>query len=196
MSTIRLFFMSGLFAIVLACNPKSIDSKDYVRYFEDKENGLIISNEVGEIRATLFYKSYEYQFLKQGQNEILSYDMLNDIKMDSLQYFTIRIESLIGNDILTVPGILNSYYERLEYLKNNVCKDFWIIEGEDTIPCLMSHFEQNYNMVKHINIEFVAKTNYIKGNKKVIYNDKVFGLGALTFLFEENALNNIPSLKI
>jgi hypothetical protein len=86
-----------------------------------------------------------------------------------------------------------------------VQEDFFLLEGKDTLPCRISHFERAYGLQPKAKIvlAFDKRKTYLKktdektdSDKTLIFYDKVFGAGIVKLRIEKDVLNSIPQLKL
>jgi hypothetical protein len=79
-------------------------------------------------------------------------------------------------------------------------KDFKLIDGADTLDCVLYHFERVYGLAPYATMVLgfplsKTRTSDYK-NKTIGYMDKLFGAGNVYMTVEEEDLNNMPSLAI
>ncbi|MCL4816895.1 MAG: hypothetical protein QY303_10325 [Vicingaceae bacterium] len=177
-------FSVGLVALaivfVFACRKQfmfsAVDS-DQAYY---TENALVLKKEIGN-----YY--FELKHIPESSTD-----------KDSIthQSFVLKIGVVKGNDILS-EGIEdeNEYYERLNYFDQEAQIDMKLVDGSDTLSCLLYHFERNYGIAPFNNIvlSFPGRKNQQNSHDKVfIFDDKVLGLGTVKIKIEKELVKKIP----
>lgn len=182
-----------------SCVKTELTPTEYIEWIENEENGLNTSKSFDDISFHLLFKPVDYIIAKELLNKgIKKEDVFKRSKeLGDMQYFTLRIKSLKSNELLKA-GIKseNEYYQRLEYFMGYMQNDLYLIEGKDTIPCGMNHFERNYGLAPYNNfIIAFSKTINSNEDKIFVYDDKVLGTGKVMMKIEAKDINNIPSIK-
>ena len=202
--------LAGLIFIGGCSSVESLQPDQYVRWVENEENGLRTSKSIGNFNFTLQYKPIEYVVVKEEREPRLKKEVLKRRKeeLKGMQYFTLKMESKDGRTEALKNGITepNEYYSRLEYFTTWVNADIKLVEGKDTLPCVLSHFERNYGLAPFNNLVIAfdlededsilhASTPGVEKDKLIIFNDRVLGSGPLKFRIKQSSINNIPKLE-
>ena len=89
------------------------------------------------------------------------------------------------------------YYLRLKYYSFDIQNDLKLIDGQDTMKCVFSHFERTYGILPYIKIVTAFEKSKKQGGDKIFsYNDKTFNKGIVNLMVKDKALKNIPDIKI
>jgi hypothetical protein len=185
--------------------PSGLPVNEYMNWVENKNNGLSVEKNIGEITFSALYKPYSYLAVMELKN-----DSLNEKKIKSkikeyegLQYFTFKIAANNQQqELLRVNiGSEGDYYSRLEYFSFEMQHDFKLIEGKDTLDCALYHYERVYGLAPYATL--VLGFPFAKGeqqkpyqNKTISYTDKIFGAGKVNMTFKGENLNRIPALVV
>jgi hypothetical protein len=185
---------------VLACSRSSITPVDYASYVEDPAHGLKIFKSLNGYGFSLQYESVDYKIVKKHHGKGITRALLDRERQeyDSLQYFVLRIKNESGQDVLK-SGIadVDSYYARVQYLFSAVQKDMYIVEGSDTLRCMLSHFERDYSLSPYVTLVtgFELKSGKTSATDKVfVIEDNAFGNGIIKIKINAGDITNIPSL--
>lgn len=188
--------------LMISCAKENLSPKQYVNYIREETNGLNVSKQVGDYEFRLLYKPYEYIALMQDKDENISRQQLDQkIKpMKGLQYFTLTIRTKSGQELMR-EGISEEteYYDRLDYLVSYMQNDLSLIDGNDTLPCVLYHFERNYNTGPDNNLllGFDIPANKNTGrDKTLVLEDQVLGTGKIMIRIAGNDINRIPQLQL
>jgi len=170
----------------------------YIQWVENPNNGLNVSKDIGDFQFQLQYKPYEYLAIRElRKTEIEAADLQAKVnKMEDLQYFTFQLGKQNGSDILKSNiGASGDYSKNIEYLSFGLQRDLKLVEGGDTLACVLHHFERSYGITPtaKIVLAFPATTTPIA--KTFIYDDSHFGFGTVKMAISEQALTNIPKIK-
>jgi hypothetical protein len=181
-------------------DPKMLSAMDYLRWIENKENGLVKRKDIGEYYFELQYKPLEYVALQAFQEESYTAEEIKtEIEANKdMQYFTLKIGTVSGTESPLNKG--GDAYSRVEYFSFKIQNCFTLIDGNDTLPCLLSHFERTYELTPY-NTFVLAFSNpnpgeEINNDLKFIYNDDVLGTGKANIIIEAENINRVPKLKI
>lgn len=186
---------------VYGCDQKKLYPLEYAAWVEDESNGLVAKKQVGEYEFSLLYKPLEYIALTSEKNPEIKRDTL--VKrmqlLGELQYFTFRM-SKSGKDVLSAGKSAGIDYQLLEHFTSHMQNDILLIDGTDTLSCLLFHYERNYGLSPFSNIVLgfekpgQNKENNFINDKTFIYDDKILGTGPVRFVIEGASINDIPQL--
>jgi hypothetical protein len=116
-----------------------------------------------------------------------------------MEYYRLRV-SLAGaqGDILQYQATSQEeYYQRVEYFSFGMQQDLRMLNGQDTLPCKLFHFERNYGAAPFA--DFMIGFEDREGNKSdrvLIYNDRVYSTSIFQLSIPAENIQNIPKLKL
>lgn len=190
--------------LLFGCEKKFLSPKEYLGWVENPSHGLTNSKQIGEIEYSLAFLPVNYLVLKDiGTTEVLSPALFKEKKKkkEGLQYYLLKI-NLLGNkgDLLHYKiNNENEYYSRAEYYSFSVQSDLQLVDGHDTLPCVLFHFENNYSLTPYIQL-LMGFSNTGKNRNdndiRVIFDDKVFNNGKIILNINKEKTTNIPDLII
>jgi hypothetical protein len=192
-------------ASLMCCNSKqTLNREAYIRWMNDPECPLKNEKQIGDYTFIAQYKPIDLVALGEFSIE----DLPNGVAFDSIkkefegmQYFVLKIGvSDASKDMLSF-GISNQqeYYNRVEYFATHAQQDLYLVEGTDTLPCRLYHFERTYGVSPFNNLLIGFENNMEADNvktKRLHFNDQALGHGMLQFNFSEKDLKNIPQLEL
>ena len=192
----RLFLLIVVFLIVSCTN--NLDRKDYLKWSKDYSHNIHKKKTVNHIFFDLQYKSSEYMAISEnmekekiGEQDIRAYD--------DLQNFELNIGAEDKSKDILEYGLENKAQidKRLYYLSFPIQKDLLLIEGKDTLHCVMYHFLRSYDISKKRTL-FISfeKSKGNKGPKTFIFNSDEFETGPVKIAFEEKDLNELAKIKL
>ena len=187
-----------LIVILTACGKQKLSPEYYVAWVENKKNGLSISKEFNDVNFQILYKPANYIVAKEFLNGgIKKEEVQKRLKeLGDMQYFTLRIKSNKSNELLSADiANENEYYQRLEYFMGPMQDDIKLIDGVDTIPCAIHHFERSYGIAPYNNfIIAFTQTKNKENDKTFVFEDKILGTGTVMFKVKSEDINNIPNI--
>lgn len=179
-----------------------LDPESYITYCESADNGLIISKQMGDFEFTLFNKPLPYLAIKEFQESEMS--SLSKAEIDKkiaefgkMDYYSFRIANdAFGDEILKYNlESEEEYASRIEYFSFKMQNDFTLVCGKDTILPSLFHFERVFGLAPHATFILAFENNGCKGDKRLLFDDKIFNKGLLIFNYNQSDLNNIPNIK-
>lgn len=194
-----LLLMLGIGGV--GCGHSDLSVEDYRQWVEKEDNATLVQDKtMGDLVFSAKYKPRSYMAMLQSGSTQISPLRLRAVE-DSLkgyEYFTFKIAHPNHNTELLKLNLnhQNEYFGRVEYYSFGIQNDFFLICGQDTLPCALSHFERTYGLAPHATF-----TLSFEGQRKedepltLLYNEKVFGLGLIALRFEAENLNQIPSVS-
>jgi hypothetical protein len=198
------FALFSLISIICGCGG-NYTNVDYVRYFGDESNGLIISNNIDGVKITCEFKTPEYILLREKSKEISTLDSIKlseqEIsELDNVYFLKLKFSSSANKDFLK-SKIQNEseYFSRLQYLQSNIAKDLVLISDKDTLNCSFSEFERDFGLSGKVtlNLGFLKEgVQTSVDDLTLIFNDQKFNLGVQKFTFLKKNIIAIPKYKV
>ena len=200
---IRVLFNILITFFISSCSNNELDFTEYIKYFDSDKNGLNKVIETGQFKLEFKYRSKEYMALKSLNTiELNSLSHIDSMVQNSENNVTIimKVFTLDGKSSPLSQGINNEseYYNRVGYLNSDVKNDIFLVSGEDTIPCIIHHFERTYNMTNYLTLIFAFDKKNIKTNNPldIHFGAKIFGIDNKKITFDKTDLNHIPKLVL
>ncbi len=181
---------------------KKLPVGEYVNWVHDKENGLKLERNMGQYKFSLQYKPSDYMALKETGDFNMSQNILDEKSKnyDDYYFFTFTIADTIGREEILKSNIRQEgdYFRRIEYFSFGMQKDLFLIEGRDTVPCIMYNYERVYGLAPEANftIGFAKKKKYRHLDHVFVFEDKEFGLGIIKMKLKADQLRYVPSLTM
>lgn len=194
-------FLSGIMQIKTCAHggKESLATADYIAWVENPENGCFVTKEISGLVFSLQYKPLEYEVMLQEKSQLGLAEMkLETDSLSDMQYYTFRIGSADGSDVgrYNVQND-NEYYARLEYFALQMQNDLVLIDGQDTLPCRMFHFERTYGIDPRATFVLAFDANgHTPESKTLLYSDRAFETGPVLLTIESSDLAQIPELHL
>jgi len=178
----------------------SLSPKDYVNWVKDNKNGLKKDKKIEDLIFTVQYKPIDYVIcMEERSDEIADSTIKKKTKeLEGMEYIDFKIEVASGQGELLKHNLSDraEYKDRVNYFAYKMQQDIQLVEGLDTIPCSLSHFERAYDVAPYSSfvLGFASNPSY-KGNKTFVYHDQIFKKGIIQFEFQEKDFQSIPKLE-
>jgi len=177
-----------------------LDPIDYVRWVNEKENNLVFQKSIDNIQFSILFKPIDYIICKELRKDQISEAEYENIKsqLGDLQYFDLRVKVNGFNEEFLKYNLSSSsdYDRKVNYCAFQMQSDIKIVEGLDTIPCSLFHFERAFDVVPYG--EFILgfeKSNRPAKEKTFILYDKIFNKGIVKFTFDVSNITHLPKLR-
>lgn len=195
----KYLFLLCFLLILLGCEEDVLSPKKYIAWIESRGNGMIVEKEINNYHFSTFFRPVDYQVVKELGQSTISKETLKEkrAEMADLQYFTFRIGLVNGNGDVLKENINEpqEYQSRIEYFSFAMQKDLRLVDGQDTLPCVIYHFERSYGVAPHCNFNLAFEKGGDIGNKTLIFDDQLLGIGRVKLTIKEEDINSIPALK-
>jgi hypothetical protein len=116
-----------------------------------------------------------------------------------MQYYNLRIELKDGTGELLKHGATSAadYKGRVNYFAFAMQNDIKLVEGDDTVPCLLFHYERAYDVAPYgtFLLAFPLPKNS-KTDRTLIFTDHGFNKGIIKFFYRGADINNQPQLEV
>ncbi len=194
---------AGIFAplmavFVLSGCSGSLDAKDYLRWVENAENGMVKETSLGGFDFRLQHKPLEYIALQEERTLKPTTGLIRKFRTErgGLYYFNFRIASKTGQPILeTGKNSKKEYHRRNDYFTSEMQHDLFLVAGKDTISCTLYHFEHNHGLAPYNNMVVAfAKNSEETQDLQFVYADKVLGVGPVKITLKKSAFDHLPKL--
>ncbi len=185
--------------------------EELVSWVEDSENGLLKNKQIGDIIYTVLYKPAQYEQVLMGEREnpiAADTSKMGTGDEEEVQFFSLAITTEENKQELLRHNIESEeeYMERVNYCISEMQQDITLIDGKDTLPCVLFHFERTYNQSPGATFTLAfpysdeAKRqrkngdNKTKSDKIISIYDRMFNNGRVNIVFNKESFNQIPVL--
>jgi len=208
---ILLGLVSAVVMTQTSCTKSQLAPRSYMSWIENESNGLKTTRVSGDFKFSLQYKPLEYVVMLNERNTNMDKATMEKEmeEIKDMQYYTLKINS---NDekaemLRTNLSETNEYYRRIEYFSFHLKNDVYLIDGTDSLPCGLFHFERGYGISPDNNfllafplskkeIELRKQGKKYFEEKTLIYKDRFLNTGTVRLEIKKNALENIPAVRI
>ena len=201
-SFMGILLLCSLIFCLASCSNKreKLSVKEYMNYVNDPSNNLIVSKELNAIRFNLSYQPVDLMVANRHFGEQVSEAELVKEINENQNYiycnFIIK-DNEQENNIKKMILSKKEYQNELSYFSSGMQSDFYAVAGNDTLPCVMYHFENPENISPELRIALGFESSLPIGNKEiqVVFDDKVFGNGYIKFVFDKETISAIPAIN-
>lgn len=201
MKEIKTILLCLIGTLLLAnCGTKELAPKDYEAYFADESSGMVKEQMFEHMHFKMACVTPTLLAIKRSLgNYTLVNNYLNETA--NMSYFIFKIQSDKKEDPFKI-GINDEkqYGERVNYANTNIQRDFKLEYNNRVFDCRSVLFEPGRGVADGIVFSLVFDDlNLIKAvlsDVKLVYDDKLFGLGTMKFNFKKEQLEALPKLKL
>jgi hypothetical protein len=184
-----------------AIDADKLSMNEYVQWVQNPENGFKKQKSINDLLFTLQFKPYEYIVCLEEQKEHIADSTLKKkiAELNEMQYYDLKIslKEGVGELLKYRLNTAQEYTDRVNYFAFGMQKDIKMVEGNDTIPCELYHFERSFDASPNstILLGFPVKSNSSSTEKTLLVYDKTFNTGMVKFTFSKDELKKLPKLK-
>jgi len=193
--------LNGKFEGNINSDVEKINPETCIRWVQNPENGLRKEKIIDDLVFHAQYKPHEYIVcLEERKSEIADSVLAKKVnELSDMQYFDLKIV-LKNEQGELLKHNLNSqdqYDKRVNYFSFNMQQDIQLVEGNDTIPCSLFHFERAYDVTPFSTflLGFEKSSSSNQHDKTLIVYDKTFNKGLIKFTFKKEELQKLPKIK-
>jgi hypothetical protein len=187
---------------LLGCGGGGLSPRELVRWVEKPENGLKAGKAINNYLFEAQYKPLDYIIAKEERKDELPATLVSDRKKalgNEMDYFNFRISTTEqGKDVISTfvkeddPGTKEMV---LKYLSYDIKDDFYLLDGQDTLKCLLFNHPPNYGLAPYL--DFVMGFESRPGkDKRLVYDDKLLKTGTTQLTIKNENIIKTPTLKI
>ncbi len=188
------------------CVSESIESTIYIEdlnsWFTKNASNYIKTKEFDKVSISAKFMPNEFRISRgflnhtSANNQEKFESQLNELRGEYV--FHVRIEGKSGVHPLKIKTNTSDYFGKLQHMSTDIKEQILLVaDQKDTTYCSMTHLERNYETAPFLNL--VAGFKGVPQAKKsltLVYNDKIFGIGIINYLFEADEIHNIPKILI
>jgi hypothetical protein len=198
MKTILIYFFPILIFLLSSCSEELVP-REFIRYIENPNNGLLVGSKVNGVKYTLQYQPPDYLVMLELKSFSIpsktfqeQYNRFKGIEHYVLHIDRKEMDSLAAKakDTATIRKGM------IEYLDFKIKKDIKLVEGNDTIPCGIAECESSMGMFPYYSFVLGFNTKDYSGDREIIYGNKMIGTGDIKLVLKGKSIRKIPKLKM
>ncbi len=185
--------------VLQGCKVESLSPEELAGYVNNRENGLTQSRKIGPYILEAQYKPVDFISLLEKENDLTeSYLNKRRKELKGLQYYKLRLASADPHQRVMDIGNYSEqdYYNKIYYFGLEMQQDIKLLESDDTLKCVLFHFERNYDLAPYVDFNLGFEKNTAPGDRELILMAHKIGLGTVKFRFKAAAIHNIPTIKL
>lgn len=202
MQEIKLLSLFFLFFLLGSCGKETLLPSDYIVWVNNEDNGLVKKKTIVPLEVEALYKPLDYIIANEQRTNAIDKVAYEARKkaLEGLQYYTIKLGITGGKLDVTNYEVSDNgqQQERLNYLSFAMQKDIKLVEGMDTLPCVLYHFERSYDIAAYRTfvLAFEKKETNKTTDKTLILDLPYFKTGPVKLNYKIADLEAIPNLKL
>jgi len=167
-----------------------------IAYVDNEDNDFIKTKHIGEITYQAALRPVDYLLSKKRIQE--NNPSLRKEAFEDLQYFDLRIGVADFHQEFIKYNLASGddYQQQVNYCSFNMQKDIKLIDGKDTLNCVLFHYERTFDVVPygHFTLGFEPIKSALVNTKVLLFSDQLFKNGMIKFTFSPKLLVNEPTL--
>lgn len=188
--------------IAQGCSRQKATPEEYIAYINNAKNGLTQTREFGEYQITLQYRPLAFEVLNNTGAESITKETLDKqlTGNSGLEYYLLKIGSIEKKTDALANGLSSTgqYQERISQLVSGIERSIKLVIDQDTFPCVMHHYERNYQMADYHNILLVFEPQKpaLGRDRTIVYDDEILGIGKIIYTIDKSDIKSIPELTL
>lgn len=179
-----------------------LEPADYVQWVSSPENGLKVTEQVGQYRFQLQYKPADFVIANEQKKTELATSLVERRReqLQEMQYFNLRISGLGNNANPTESETTTaqSNEDRRDFFSFQFGSHLLLADGADTIPCTLFHMipSGTDTQVADFVLGFEApEQNMTEASAKTLLIDgQPFGTETIGLTITSTSIHHIPTL--
>lgn len=170
----------------------------YVSWVENKDNGLEKKKKIDDITYVAQYRPVPYIICQEERKDDIADSLVKrrSGELNGMQYLNLKIEVPQGELLKYKITSRAEYDERVNYFSFGMQKDIQLVDGKDTLPCVLFHYERIYDVAPYgIFLMAFPKGKSTGADKTLIFSDNQFNKGIIKFHFDSKNIENVPQLQ-
>lgn len=175
---------------------KELSPVEYANWVENSKNGLKVKQQDGEFIYEIQYQPLEYLVVLQERKEQLEQSLLKQEieKREGLNYFTFKLSTIHGTGIFSDKNIHMDNKDL--YLLSGIQNDIKLLNGKDTLNCVMCHVELSNNLLPYDQCVLAFEKDEDSGNDiTFLYRTGKYADGWIQLTVKRKDIKRIPKLK-
>lgn len=190
-----------LLMLLTGCMKQILSPPEYVKWVDDKKNGLMQEREENGLLIEAKFKPVDYMIIQAMGGKYtnkLEYDSLSK-KFEGFEYYNLRLSSKKAGTsfIKAVAKDDEDFFRLKEYFYFHFNDNIFLEADKERIPCGLYHFEDTYELSKYETVVLGFKLNNKNTAKerKLVIDSDVLRTGIIKFTFSNDVINDIPEVK-
>lgn len=174
-----------------------LSPEEYKVWYSGHKKELSTSRRVGDINYTVSYIPSEVFVLRDMDSGERSFKELTD-SYQGMEYYVFSFQDTLGRSNPFSEKRLDKVDEATQmYMSFDMQKQFWLVSGKDTLPCIQYHYERTIGLSPEFKFMCAFSSRLSKSvNRSLIYQDVLFKHGTVKLTMEAEKLNLSPGIVL
>ncbi len=201
-------FLAVIVTLGIGCGKKVLTPTEYVTWIENADNGIRIERTNDRFKYQLQLKPPLYIVIRERTGQLHSLDELAGYakEFDNLQYFTLKIAQR-GEPSSSAESIQH-FDADMNYLSYGFQNDIRLIDGCDTLPCILFHHENTggltsydvfslaFDSSQYPDKDISTKSSLCPNAKKILINSSEHSELNMELSLDGKNLHELKSIQI
>ena len=179
--------------------------ESYIEWMSDPENQIASAGTYGDITYEFIYRPAELIALQraEGDSSFRKNYEVEKVALSGYQYYVLTARTPSGENIISYKSSsAQEKQTRSDYYSFAMQKDIKLVDGTDTLKCIMFHHENAYGVLPYTNFLLGfplldnTSTNKNHQQKVLVFSDRVMGVQSASLTLREEDFDRIPQLVI
>ena len=198
-----------LLLLLSSCGQQVLEPAAYVEWMKHPEHGYWRTKTVPPLEVVAQYKTTDFIIANEKRSneiEAAAYQA-REKELEGMYYWTLKLsinDKNLPNRGAKAWNILNygvedkqQEQERLMYFSYAMQRDLKLIEGKDTLPCALYHFERSYDLDKSRTFVLgFPKGNNPNADKTLLIDIPYFNTGPIKINYSKELLEQAPTMQL
>lgn len=202
MQVIRYNLVLLVIIVLGSCSREELIPSEYISWVNDPTNRLLRKKTINPLEIEVLYKPIDYIISNEQRRNNIPLEEYKKRKqeLEGMQYYTFKIGITNSNYNITNYEVVDQKQqdERISYLSFAMQNDIKLVEGKDTLPCKLFHFERSHDLVTYRTfvVAFEQPETTRMANKTIVINLPYFNTGPIKLSYKKSDLESIPTIKL
>lgn len=195
--------------LLSSCGQQVLEPVDYVQWMKNPEHGFYRTKTITPLEVVAQYKTTNFIIANEKRSneiEVAAYQA-REKELEGMHYWTLKLsidDPNLPNRGAKAWNILNygvedkqQEQERLMYFSYAMQRDLKLVEGQDTLPCALYHFERSYDLDKSRTFVLgFPKGKDTNADKTLLIDIPYFNTGLIKINYPKELLQQAPNMQL
>lgn len=186
-SDVKFFFLLSFFLFLFSCSQTEMSRDQYISWMQNNAKNFMTNSVQGDWYYSLSYIPAEWLALQEIRVETNDDEMKQLIESyRPMQHYVLKISSkdTAGNDALAS-----------RYFPFEMQKDIFLVEHNDTLPCILFHFENTFSLTGEHTFNIGFENSGSASSKTLLFLPEGQKITSVEIKMDKAMLSNLPTLK-
>lgn len=190
----------ALVSCLCGCKQQAVDSPTaLVAWVHDASNGLHVTREMGGLQLEVQHRPLDYIIAMENKGQPVSAAEASRRKaeLEGMEYYNLSLELISSGEDIARSGTSSAtdYQQRFQQLAFDMEHDVQLLQGTDTLPCLLFHYAPNYGVGPKAHFALAFERTASTEDRVLVFNDNIFNSGPIRFRMNYDSMADLPKIQ-